>query len=1138
MNSRHWAGFSRTALSVAVAILAAAPALAQNTTAAVGGRITGADGKPVAGANVTILHRESGSVNKVLADDQGRYSARGLRVGGPYTITFSKGGVTETRNDVFLLLAEATSLDAQIGGTTLAKVEITGSAASKFNSGNMGAGTNIGRKELDAYASIARNLQDYARSDPRLSQTDKERGEISALGQNSRFNSITVDGVRTNDTFGLEANNLPTAKQPISIDAIQSVQINLSNFDVTQQGYTGANINAVTKSGTNEFKGSVYYVTRDDHLVGERFNRTDASYLKAPAFKENTKGFTLGGPIIKDKLFFFGGFEELRSTRGAPDFGPLGSAMTNVGITPAAIAKAQEIAKNTYKIDVGGSEVPPGTELVVKDTLLKLDWNITDQHRANVRYSKTEQAEPFFYNFSNRELSLSSHWTSQKKNLETVVGQWFADWTDIFSTEFKVSSRKYSSIFANNSTLPQIALSFPGALPTGSATGVATGTRTLRFGTEQSRHFNELTTDTRDIYLGGNLALKDHELKFGADISDNTIFNAFLQNVNGNYTFGCITGAYSFGNLASCSTATAAQIEAATLENFQRGRPTNFTVQVPAVGGALADGVAQWSMRNTGLFLQDTWVVNKDLTVTLGGRLDTLNMPDKPKANAAAAAPLVAGDPASNKRQSGGFGRDNSVTPDGQNLFQPRVGFNWNVGGLERKLQVRGGVGLFQGAAATVWLSNPYSNTGVATRIVGCGGSFAACPLTDPGIFNPDPTKQPTSFAGSTPAANVDFLSKDLAQPSVWKLNLALDSELPWGGMVAGAEMLLTKTDSGIYFHHLNMGAPTRKGLDGRDLFYTASGYKTECWSAGGSLISGGTACPDNRTRALSNPAFANVVEAVKTTGGGGGALTLSLSSAARSALGWQVAYTRTNATEVSPLTSSVSNSNFNSRAILNPNEEVAANSNYLVQDRVNGSLNWSRAFIGSYKTTFGLFYEGRKGKPFSWTFNNDLNGDGVAGNDLMYVPSKPGSGEVVFYGKDPAEASANEAKFWAVVDANSALSDAKGGVVKRNSDFAKFTNSFDVRLSQEVPGFMAGHKGVLTFDILNVGNLLNKRWGRIDEIAFQSGGGLARSFVNYKGLDANGKYVYAVADVEDYVTRQVKGESQWAAQVTLKYEF
>ena len=223
---------------------------------------------------------------------------------------------------------------------------------------------------------------------------------------------------------------------------------------------------------------------------------------------------------------------------------------------------------------------------------------------------------------------------------------------------------------------------------------------------------------------------------------------------------------------------------------------------------------------------------------------------------------------------------------------------------------------------------------------------------------------------------------------------------------------------------------------------------------------------------------------------------------------------------------------------MFNPNENVDANSAYLVKDRFNASLNWSQALIGKYKTTVGVFYEGRKGKPYSWTYRNDLNGDGVSGNDLMYVPTGFGSGEVVFLG-DTATNKTNETLFWSIVDANKALRDAKGGVVKRNSAFSPFTNSFDVRVSQEIPGFTAKHKGVLTLDILNFGNLINNRWGRINEVGFSSAGGQRRTFVNYVGLDPNGKYIYQVNPVvDDYTLRQVKGESQWAAQITARYEF
>ncbi|MFZ4651082.1 MAG: carboxypeptidase regulatory-like domain-containing protein, partial [Rubrivivax sp.] len=439
MRASSFHPFPRTALALAAAVVVCAPALAQNTTAALSGQVSGSDGKPVAGAAVSILHVESRSVSTATTDASGRYTARGLRVGGPYTVTITKGGATERRDNVFLTLAETTSLDATLG--TVTQVVVTGSAVSdKFNSATMGSGTNVNSAQLNALASIQRSLQDYARTDPRLAQTDKERGEISAAGQNTRFNSITIDGVNVNDTFGLESNNLPTIKQPVSIEAIQSVQVNLSNYDVTQKGYTGANINAVTKSGGNEFSGSVFYVTRDESMAGQRYNRAADTYFDAPPFKETTKGFTLGGPILKDKLFFFAAYEDFFSSRTRPDFGPVGSTTgTTVGITQSAIQGAIDVSKNTWGVDVGSATPPGGLGVSVKDALVKLDWNINDSHRANLRWTQTDQVEPFLVGFGATGLSLSSYWYNQSKQLESMVGQWFADWTPNFSTEVKLS---------------------------------------------------------------------------------------------------------------------------------------------------------------------------------------------------------------------------------------------------------------------------------------------------------------------------------------------------------------------------------------------------------------------------------------------------------------------------------------------------------------------------------------------------------------------------------------------------------------------------------------------------------------------------------------------------------------------------
>jgi hypothetical protein len=1137
MSHSDWTGFPRTVISVAVA-LAALPALAQNTTSGVAGLVSGADGKPVAGAAVQILHRESGVATNVTSGPDGRYSARGLRTGGPYTITITKDGKTDKRDNVFLALAETLNLDAQLGAAAVATVVITGQGGGneRFNSTNIGAGTSLGSRELAAFGSIQRNLQDYARTDPRLSQTDKERGEISAAGQNTRYNSITIDGVTTNDTFGLESNNLPTIKQPISIDAIQSVQVNLSNYDVTQKGYTGANINAVTKSGTNEFKGSVYYVYRDDALAGDRYNRTTGAYFAPPKSKDTTAGFTLGGPIVKDRLFFFANYEQYASSRTRPDFGPVGSATTNVGITSAMISEAIDVASKTWGMDVGTADVPTGVEVSVKDTLLKLDWNISDNHRANLRYTKTEQTEPnvtFNSAFSPTSLSLSSFWYNQNKEVESVVGQWFADWTANFSTEVKLSKRDYSSVPVpvNGARLPQITLRYTGALPAGAPAGTNANSRDLNFGTERSRHFNVLRTETIDAYLGGTLTLGAHELKFGADYADSDIYNAFLQDTNGQYRFQCENGAYSFGTV-NCSTADANTVARAALENFRLGKPSFYQVQAPRAGRVLDDAVAIWSYANTGLFVQDSWKVSPALNVMFGLRFDQQSVPSRPLANVAAAAPRVAGRVNGNTvvRDSGGFGLDNTVTLDGNTLVQPRVGFNWNLGGKERRMQLRGGFGLFQGAAANVWLSNPFSNTGAAVATLSCA-NFTACNTAN-ARFSPNPDAQP-GLTGTPPAPNIDFLSPTLEQPSVWKANLGFDTELPAlpvvGKLTVGAEWLHTKTNRGLYYHHLNLGDPTAKGADGRDLFYTPNGYLADCWNANGSAITAGTACTGLRSRALSNPLWgSNVLMATDTRKGGGDAVTLSVGQQLPG-LGWTLAYTKTRATEVSPLTSSTSSSNWSNRNIFNPNEEVLSNSNYLVKDRFNASLNWSKAFIGSYRTTVGVFYEGRKGKPYSWTYLNDLNGDGISGNDLMYIPSAPGSGEVVFKG-----GAAEEARFWDVVNANPGLSAAKGGIVGRNNNYAPWVNTVDMRIAQELPGFMKGHKASLSFDIFNFGNLLNKKWGRTDEIGFPSN----RSFANYVGRDASGKYIYSMGSLEDLTTRQTSGESQWAVQLTLRYEF
>ena len=352
MTHRNRIRVSKLSLGL-IAALAAAPVFAQSTSAGIGGQVLGADGQPVTGAEVTITHVESGTVSRATTDANGRYDARGLRVGGPYTVTINKAGAgSDTEENVYLALDRVSQVDVQLNNdvTTLDTVTAVAVGGSDvFSSMKMGAGSNVTREQIEAFPSIERNLQDYARLDPRVVQTDKSRNEISVGGQNPRYNAIRVDGISTNDAFGLESNGLPTPRQPFSMDAIDEISVDVANYDVTISGGTGGVINAVTKSGTNEFHGSVYGLYRDNSMVRENEDGSDFSGFE----DETTYGMTFGGPLVKDRLFFFLNYEKYEQGAAGPNFGPIGSGPSNiVDITDTDIAEVQRVAQ-TYGLDAG-----------------------------------------------------------------------------------------------------------------------------------------------------------------------------------------------------------------------------------------------------------------------------------------------------------------------------------------------------------------------------------------------------------------------------------------------------------------------------------------------------------------------------------------------------------------------------------------------------------------------------------------------------------------------------------------------------------------------------------------------------------------------------------------------------------------
>jgi hypothetical protein len=620
-----------------------------------------------------------------------------------------------------------------------------------------------------------------------------------------------------------------------------------------------------------------------------------------------------------------------------------------------------------------------------------------------------------------------------------------------------VSYRDYSAVRNPLADLPAVAIRLGG--------------QTLNFGTEENTHANVLETQTWNGFFAGNLFLGDHTVKFGADYESNEVYNLFGRRVNGVYTFNSI-------------------------DDYANGISSRYQLFYPQ-GGNLDNMAAVFTQRNLGLFLQDSWAINYNLTLNYGLRYDRSIVDDKPTFNAAA---------------SQTFGVRNDNTIDGTELWSPRVGFNYTFDD-EARTQLRGGFGLFKGAAATVWLANPYANNGISyTDYIFNNG------ITQ---FSPDPSEQINLFTpGAGATQSVDFIDDDLAQPSVWKANLAFDKELPWWGLVGSAEVVWTSVKDGIYYQQLNLGAASAVGQDGRLIYWNPNGLDPTRWNQQGT--GSGVTARGNR-----NTAYNDAIIAKQTSKGGSEQLTLSLNKPFNDGdWSWTLAYTYTNANEVSPLTSSTSSSQLGNVAVFQANEEVNATSSYEIKNRFTAALTWKHAFFGDNNTTVSMFYEGRTGRPYSYTFDNDANGDGRL-NDLLYIPTAPGD---VLFGS-PTE----EAAFWDFVYNNEYLNSHRGQVAERNAAHSPWVNQFDMRIAQELPGFWKGHKAELAIDILNVGNLLNKKWGSVEEMAFPG----YRGIVEYGGIDpATGKYVYRFNTPDSLNIYDDKGISRWAAQVSFRYKF
>ncbi|MCC5885443.1 MAG: TonB-dependent receptor, partial [Gammaproteobacteria bacterium] len=606
-----------------LALLGVAEVQAQVTSAAAAGRVLDASGVGIEGASVELIHEPSGTRRSTTTDSEGRYSVRGLRVGGPYRVVARREGYRPgVLSEQYLQLSEAAAIDVTLESSRVTEelVVLGTRVGGVFDPSRMGTGTIVDRDRIEGLPSIQRNIQDYVRTDPRISQVDKQRGEISAGGQNTRFNNIRIDGVSTNDAFGLESNNLPTDRQPITMDSIESINISLVNFDTALAGYTGASIDAVTRSGTNDFEGSLYYIYRDNDWTGKRDGSRFTGFED-----EKTIGLTFGGPIIQDTLFFFGSYEKFTRSSAAPVFGPAGSGAGQEvsGISQADLDEVRSIAQNVWGFDAGDFAPPGSLDTDIEDLLIKIDWNINDYHRANIRYNRTKQDDPNLRGIGARSLSLSSYWDVSNKEFESFVAQAYSDWTENFSTEVKISYAEQSALFSLGSELPQIQICLNSSN--------CSGSDNIFLGTERFRHVNQLETETWNVLAAANYTTGDHQIKFGVDYQSQKVFNLFGRDQFGTYQF-------------------------VGIDAFREGTPLSYTLFYPTQGD-VNTRAASWTLDNVGLFLQDTWEASSNLTVTYGVRIDV---------------PVARDDPAFNPAASEFFGLRNDSTINRNELVQPR----------------------------------------------------------------------------------------------------------------------------------------------------------------------------------------------------------------------------------------------------------------------------------------------------------------------------------------------------------------------------------------------------------------------------------------------------------------------------------
>lgn len=1075
-------------------ILLTAPAavLAQETTSSLRGAVVGADGAPTANAAVRVTDTRTGNSRTATTSATGQFSLSGLRVGGPYTVQVEADGFApQTITDVRLDLGDTYTFTVALTPEQMEEIVVTASALQSVQVA-LGPSATFSLQDLQDAPSINRNINDVIAIDPRIYVDEAFEDSVQCAGANSRFNALTVDGVRLSDNFGLNSNGFPTERMPFPFDAIEQVAVELAPFDVMYGGFTACNLNAVTKSGTNEFHGSVFYDYFDDSLTGDEL---EGDQIDPGTFDQKRYGASIGGPIIQDKLFFFVAYEKLEGinifSRGPADSS---SGTPVLGVTQAQLDRIAQIAQNVYGYDPGGT--PPSLPVEDEKYLIKLDWNINDDHRAAYTYTYNDGFNNSESDDDSDEFEFLNHLYERGAELNSHVGQLFSSWGDNFTTELRVSYQEL-----DNRQIPLGGTEFgevqidtfndpdgPGPISPQQAT--------VYLGADDSRHANKLFYETSNYKLAGTYTLGDHAITGGYEREDLDIFNMFIQEAEGEYRFDSLC---STTNPDGC------------IDAFESGDPSRITYENASPSNVKEDAAASFSYQINTLYLQDEFPLADNITLVAGLRYDWYTGDDLPRHNP-------------NFEARNGF--SNAQNFDGEGIIQPRLGFNWDV---SDRLSIRGGAGLYSGGNPNVWLSNSYSNDGI-TQVEaqdrsldddGIGGNtLFTLDWTDGGqpIFD-IPQALFDEVGSGTSNGSVNAVDPFFDIPKEWKFALGATWDFDTGFFGSDYRLMVDylhteKEDAAIIVDATLAQIGTAP--DGRPLYQSIDRSDPDCVDP---------TSPDCSDR-LFNQDF--LLSNTRGDSGDSDVWSMSLSKAYDWGLDWTFGYAYTEATEVSPMTSSVAFSNYVNVAVSDPNDPGVHRSNYTIPNRFTLRVNYRRAFFGDYQTKFTLYGRVNEGRPFSPTFVDGgfTFGDTLDDRHLLYIPDGPGDPNVSF------APTFDQQAFFDYIE-QSGLSQYAGEIAPRNALTSAWWQKFDVRIEQELPGFNPEHRFAGFVIIENVGNLINDDWGVLKEQSFPRN----LQLVGFSLDTANNQYVY-----EEFFTpapqSRVADASLWNIVVGVSYDF